>query len=394
MNRITVTFLSFCLTLPGPVPTAGQPRTMEAEGAAPPSLVFPQVADGGGYRTTLLLTNRSGFAATATVSFFSDSGAPLVLAVGEKTGDTFTLPLPALGAAALACSGKGSAAATGWAAVTVNPPADLNGNAIFQLYQGGALLSEASVPASTLTSGADFYAAEEDGFSTGFAMANPGSLPLSGTITLRKSDGSIAGSAPLALVPGGHLSMFLSQLFPGAASGRAEIQLSSGYAAFTALRYHTSSVFSTVSVGQSSVSALFSPGGGVQNRIVAEIDKARASIDIAIYSFTADPIREALIRAKSRGLAIRIIADSSQTTSTGSEIALLEQLGFQLKRTSGVSNGIMHNKYMILDGVSLFTGSYNWSASAESYNYENAVFLQGLPVIRDFQANFDRLWSR
>ena len=188
--------------------------------------------------------------------------------------------------------------------------------------------------------------------------------------------------------------MFLSQLFPGAASGRAEIQLSSGYAAFTALRYHTSSVFSTVSVGQSSVSALFSPGGGVQNRIVAEIDKARASIDIAIYSFTADPIREALIRAKSRGLAIRIIADSSQTTSTGSEIALLEQLGFQLKRTSGVSNGIMHNKYMILDGVSLFTGSYNWSASAESYNYENAVFLQGLPVIRDFQANFDRLWSR
>ncbi len=73
---------------------------------------------------------------------------------------------------------------------------------------------------------------------------------------------------------------------------------------------------------------------------------------------------------------------------------MLEQLGVSLKRVSGHSGGIMHNKYMIIDGTSLFTGSYNWSANAEDINFENAVFIQGLPVIQEFKRNFESVWSR
>jgi len=76
-------------------------------------------------------------------------------------------------------------------------------------------------------------------------------------------------------------------------------------------------------------------------------------------------------------VAIQIIADSSQAGTTGGEIATLESLGFNLKRVSGTTGGIMNNKYMIIDGRFLLTGSYNWSVSAEDSNFENAVFLQG-----------------
>jgi phosphatidylserine/phosphatidylglycerophosphate/cardiolipin synthase-like enzyme len=127
---------------------------------------------------------------------------------------------------------------------------------------------------------------------------------------------------------------------------------------------------------------------------VAEINKAQDTVDIAIYSFTADEIRDALIAAKNRGVAIRIIADISSAGGTGSEIATLEGLGFNLKRSAGVSGGIMHNKYMIIDGKVLFTGSYNWSANAEENNFENAVFIQASSVIQKYQADFEKIWAR
>lgn len=314
--------------------------------------------------------------------------------MGQEAASSFSVDLPARGSASIITAGIGSSASTGWAGVSTSPAVDVNGNAIFQLFDAGSLFSEASVPSAILTSSVDFYADEEGGFSTGFAIANPLKIPATGTLTLRKKDGSIVGTSPINILPGSHAAGFLFQLFPVTISGKAEISLTSGMAAITALRYHTSSVFSTVSVGQTTVSALFSPAGGVRSRIVSEIDKANSTIDIAIYSFTADEIREALIRAKNRGVAIRIIADSSQANGQGSEIATLEQAGFNLKRMAGLNGGIMHNKYMIIDGLTLLTGSYNWSANAENNSFENAAFVQGLPVILSYQENFESIWNR
>ncbi|MDD5542294.1 MAG: FG-GAP-like repeat-containing protein [Acidobacteriia bacterium] len=47
--------------------------------AAPWPAVFPQMADGGGYRTQFILLNPSAGAANMTLSYFGDNGAPLPL---------------------------------------------------------------------------------------------------------------------------------------------------------------------------------------------------------------------------------------------------------------------------------------------------------------------------
>jgi phosphatidylserine/phosphatidylglycerophosphate/cardiolipin synthase-like enzyme len=146
-------------------------------------------------------------------------------------------------------------------------------------------------------------------------------------------------------------------------------------------------------VGQpSGIDALFSPNGGIQDRIVAEIDQETSTIDIAMYSFTADEIRDALIRAKDRGIQIRIVADSGQSSGQGGEIPTLEGLSFMVRRLSGFGGGLMHNKFMIVDQKILFTGSYNWSANAEDNSFENAVFIEGDGVIQSFLSDFERLW--
>jgi hypothetical protein len=44
--------------------------------APAPPLVFPQISDGGGYRTEFILLS-SGNAVTSVISFFGDDGTPL-----------------------------------------------------------------------------------------------------------------------------------------------------------------------------------------------------------------------------------------------------------------------------------------------------------------------------
>jgi hypothetical protein len=357
-------------------------------------LIFPHIADGMGFKTELLLTNGSDIDTTATLLFFSDTGDPLNISIGNSTASAFTFPIPARGSAMISTLGSSSSFSGGWARITSSPPANLNGNAIFQSFNVSDLLSEASVPATPPVSSARFYADEEGGFNTGIAYANPGPVKAIGTLTLRNLSGTFIDSEPIDLDPGHHSSLFLYQIFSGAPSGSAEISLTSGSLSITTLRIHSSGIFSTVTVSYTPVSALFSPDGGVRSQIISEINKAHSSIDIAIYSFTADEIREALVAAKDRGVAIRIIADSSQANGTGSEIGTLESLGFDVKRMSGESGGIMHNKYMIIDSSILLTGSYNWSANAEDNNFENAIFIQGVSVIQDYVADFERIWEK
>src|SRR5262245_35760163 len=62
----------------------------------------------------------------------------------------------------------------------------------------------------------------------------------------------------------------------------------------------------------------------------------------SVFAFTRDEITDAFIAAKNRGVAIRILADSSQANGTGSDIPRLEAAGIQVKRTSGGGGGILH----------------------------------------------------
>ena len=64
-----------------------------------------------------------------------------------------------------------------------------------------------------------------------------------------------------------------------------------------------------ISSSYAEIKIFFSPKGGIAEEIMKQIDNAQEYIDIAIYSFTYEPIAEAIIRAKNRGVKIRILMD-------------------------------------------------------------------------------------
>ena len=138
----------------------------------------------------------------------------------------------------------------------------------------------------------------------------------------------------------------------------------------------------------------FSPSGHTQERILFEILNSKTSIDLALYTFTSRSFESALKKAHKRGVQIRLVADAENANDKSSVVRFLAKEGLAVKLIRGEGRrGIMHHKFAIFDRQLLLTGSYNWSYSAENYNYENSLFLRDRDLISAYEKAFNSLWA-
>lgn len=135
----------------------------------------------------------------------------------------------------------------------------------------------------------------------------------------------------------------------------------------------------------------FSPGG-VTAHLVRAIDATKKTLDLANFSFTSEDLRDALLRAKERGVKVRIVFDAQQYKYLP-EMHWFAENGFDILLSSGKDGdkGVMHNKYAIFDGALLEAGSFNWTRNGEKNNYENAMFLNTPDDIAAYQKAFERI---
>ena len=143
--------------------------------------------------------------------------------------------------------------------------------------------------------------------------------------------------------------------------------------------------------GQVVFDTCFSPAGGCDKKLIQFIDNAKSSLDIAIYSITHSGIAQAIISAKNRGLAVRMVVDRSQSKGKSSLVSNLQSAGIPLK--IGNFAGIMHNKFTIVDGEFMETGSYNYTGNATNNNGENQLYLNDSGVIQRYMANFEEIYQ-
>ncbi len=131
----------------------------------------------------------------------------------------------------------------------------------------------------------------------------------------------------------------------------------------------------------------FSPKGGCTEAIVDNLNWAEKSVRVQAYSFTSKPIAEALIAAHKRGVKVEVLLDKSQLRGKGSKLGLLTQAGVPVLIDK--KHAIAHNKVMILDGVTVLTGSFNFTNAAEDKNAENLLVIRDKIVARKYRNNWD-----
>jgi phosphatidylserine/phosphatidylglycerophosphate/cardiolipin synthase-like enzyme len=145
-------------------------------------------------------------------------------------------------------------------------------------------------------------------------------------------------------------------------------------------------------INSHSMGVYFSPEDHVQQQLLDMIGIAQSSIEFLGYSFTSDPLAEALIEKSKQGVEVRGVMDAGQAASnTGGEYDHFRHAGLDVRLASTI--GSMHHKVFIIDGQVVMLGSYNFTRSAEENNDENLLILHNPGIARDFQVEFERIYS-
>ncbi|MGP8437771.1 phospholipase D family nuclease [Paraburkholderia fungorum] len=143
----------------------------------------------------------------------------------------------------------------------------------------------------------------------------------------------------------------------------------------------------------------FTPGGSAEALVLKTLSSARQSIRLIGYSFTSPEVVRALIDAKHRGVDVAVAVDyksNLEEDRTGRGRAALGALVAASIPTRVVSAfPITHDKYFIVDGKTVETGSFNYTRSAARRNAENAIVLTGdLDLVRAYLTNWQYVYSQ
>ena len=138
------------------------------------------------------------------------------------------------------------------------------------------------------------------------------------------------------------------------------------------------------------VEAWFSPGEEPLACVVRELRRARAKIDICVFTITDDRISDGILSAARRGVSVRLISDNEKAGDLGSDLGRFERAGVPVAFDR--SSAHMHHKFAVFDATRLLTGSFNWTRAATGENHENVLVTEDPRLVRAYADEFERLW--
>ena len=145
--------------------------------------------------------------------------------------------------------------------------------------------------------------------------------------------------------------------------------------------------------------AYFSPDDHPADRLISLINSTKRKIYGAVYMFTDALIAQALINAKKRGVDVKIIVDNATMDYEYGKGALLKENGIDVyvfsipSKKAKFGTPLMHNKFALLDNQ-LWTGSFNWTKSANQKNQENVILTTNKKVYAKYEKQFEILKGR
>lgn len=137
--------------------------------------------------------------------------------------------------------------------------------------------------------------------------------------------------------------------------------------------------------------------GDCETLIANQVQSARRELLVAIYIMTRDRIGNVILTAHQRGVKVRVKYDIGQAKNESMQkiIKSFEERGIEcVPITLSRAGASMHNKFIVIDGLRVITGSYNFTAMANSYNYENCLLIESPQVAKDFADIFETIVSR
>lgn len=136
--------------------------------------------------------------------------------------------------------------------------------------------------------------------------------------------------------------------------------------------------------------------GAIPEKLIELIDSAHQTIHIASFEFNLTPVAVALIAAHERGVDVRWVTDDEHGLEADEEddhgqFAMLEDAGIEVKDDQ--RSALMHNKFWVFDGHTVWTGSTNITQNGNFRNNNNVIVIQSTRVAEIYEREFQEMWA-
>jgi phosphatidylserine/phosphatidylglycerophosphate/cardiolipin synthase-like enzyme len=148
------------------------------------------------------------------------------------------------------------------------------------------------------------------------------------------------------------------------------------------------------------------PGGQtareMAGRVAAFLGDARRSLDLALYDVRlpdepGEVVAAALRDAAARGVGVRIAYNADHDERIfppppRTRPELLDRLPLETVGIPGIPD-LMHHKYVVRDGETVWTGSANWTTDSWTIQENVIVVAESVDLASEFGRNFEEIWK-
>ena len=148
----------------------------------------------------------------------------------------------------------------------------------------------------------------------------------------------------------------------------------------------------------------FSPWEDLEQLDIAELRKARRTVEVAMYSFTDRRLAEVINDLAAHHVRVRIYRDQEQYQEEERAARRLHEPSttqmfrgrpnIQVRIKQGSERNLMHAKEFCVDGQTLREGSANWSRSGLRVQDNNAHYSTDAKNVDRFEKVFETMWAR
>ncbi len=128
--------------------------------------------------------------------------------------------------------------------------------------------------------------------------------------------------------------------------------------------------------------------GRLDERLVAAIDATRRTLDMAIYDLELENVAAALVRARQRGVRVRLVTEADNAGNAA--VRRVRAAGIPVVTDDGPA--FMHHKFAVFDGETVLTGSWNFAPRDTFQHDNNTAFIRSPELAAAFTEEFETMF--
>ena len=132
---------------------------------------------------------------------------------------------------------------------------------------------------------------------------------------------------------------------------------------------------------------------GIEANLISFIENAKVSVHGAFFEMDLPNVADALVSAAGNGIDVKLVYDNEQMEKPERAHILLDLADAGIPLVPDERSAFMHNKFFVIDGQIVWTGSFNITENASHRNNENAVVFNVPELAQNYEREFAEMFA-